>query len=245
MSRQGIVEKTMPAISVRYYTDPLCCWSWAMEPVIEKLMRKWPGQIALQYCMGGLIPDWKTFTDAVNHVSRPSQMGPVWMHAARVGNVPIMHSIWIKDPPASSYLACIAFKCVQFQSEEYAAIYLNSMRRACMIEGMNISRLDILIQLAEELQKEIFPAFDVRQFRRDMQNGKGRDAFREDMHEIKVRDIHRMPTFLVQKENSRSLLISGYHSYEQMEDRFIQHFNLPKKVCGVDCNKECKKNINQ
>ena len=214
-----------------------------MEPVLRKLRRKWPDEITWQYCMGGLIPDWKTFSDAINHVSRPAQMGPVWMHAARVGNVPIMHSIWIKDPPASSYLACIAFKCVQFQSEEHAAMYLNSMRQACMIHGINISRLDILIQLAEEFQKEIFPAFDLRQFKRDMQSGKGRDAFREDMHEIKVRDIHRMPTFLVQKENARSLLISGYQSYEQMEERFIQLFDLPKKVCGVDCDQRCKKNI--
>src|SRR5215217_1540336 len=61
-------------ISITYYTDPLCCWSWVFEPVWQQLQTEFIKQFTWRYCMGGLLPGWKNYYDSVNSVSRPVQM---------------------------------------------------------------------------------------------------------------------------------------------------------------------------
>src|SRR4051794_21017197 len=110
-------------LEITYYTDPLCCWSWGFEPQWRKLLAEFSGKLKTRYCMGGLLPGWKNFHDAVNAVTKPVQMGPVWMHAAQVSGMPIQHNLWVKDPPASSYPACMAVKCAGLQSAEAEDMY--------------------------------------------------------------------------------------------------------------------------
>lgn len=84
--------------------------------------------------MGGLIPSWTNFHDEVNAVTRPVQMGPVWMHAGQVANRPIHHLLWMKNPPSSSYPACIAVKSAQLQSGGHGESLLQRLREAAMVE---------------------------------------------------------------------------------------------------------------
>src|SRR5436190_8530475 len=111
-----MMGKVDAAIEITIFTDPLCCWSWAFEPQLQHLKMILAGQAEWQYRMAGLLPSWNNFQDNVNAVSRPIQMGPVWMHAGQIAQKPICHRLWIDDPPASSYPACIAVKCTQLQS---------------------------------------------------------------------------------------------------------------------------------
>src|SRR5215203_2358567 len=95
-------------LQITYYTDPLCCWSWGMEPAIRRLRYEYAEVIGWRFCMGGLLPDWKRFSDPVNHVSRPAQMGPVWMHAMQITGMEMKTTMWHTSPPSSSYPACTA-----------------------------------------------------------------------------------------------------------------------------------------
>src|SRR5687767_9309029 len=97
----GVIKKE-DRVEITYYTDPLCCWSWALEPQWRKLRYEFGDQIRWKYCMGGLIPNWQTFSDPMNSVARPAQMGPLWMDASQVSGMPIADSIWSQNPPASS-----------------------------------------------------------------------------------------------------------------------------------------------
>ncbi len=110
------MEQADQEIEVTIYTDPLCCWSWAFEPQLQQLKSALTGKASWHYRMGGLIPSWKNFHDEVNSVTRPVQLGPVWMHAGQIANMPINHLVWMKDPPASSYPARIDVKCAQLQA---------------------------------------------------------------------------------------------------------------------------------
>ena len=129
-------------IFISFFTDPMCAWSWAFEEEWQKLKRLLGEHLHVTYHMGGLIPDWKTFTDSVNLVTRPLQMGPVWMHIAETTKVKIDPAIWMRDPPTSSYPACIAFKCAELQSKQAAELYLSILREAVMLFGQNISKTD-------------------------------------------------------------------------------------------------------
>src|SRR5215218_1622348 len=104
---------TADRVQIVYYTDPLCCWSWAFEPQWRKLRYQFGDNLTWRYCMSGLLPGWNQFTDNLNAVSRPVQMGPIWMEAAHISGMPISNRIWITNPPTSSYLSCIAVKCAE------------------------------------------------------------------------------------------------------------------------------------
>src|ERR1700712_580240 len=113
---EAMAQQSLPAkqhgsvkeeVDIAYFTDPLCAWSWAFNPEWVTLLKSNGDRISVTYHMGGLIPDWKTFTDSVNAVDRPQQMGPVWMHIAQTTHAKLDPLIWMRDPPSSSYPACI------------------------------------------------------------------------------------------------------------------------------------------
>src|SRR5690242_4446982 len=103
-------------VKVTFYTDPLCCWSWAFQEVWQRFTADYANDISYSYVLAGMIPDWNTYKDDMNSVATPLQMGPVWMHASEVTHVPMKYSIWHEDPPASSFPPCIAIKTAGLQS---------------------------------------------------------------------------------------------------------------------------------
>lgn len=214
-------------IDITYYTDPLCCWSWAFEPQWRKLLYAFDGQIKYRYCMGGLLPGWKHYNDSVNSVSKPIQMGPVWMHAKQLSGMPMQHNIWIQNPPASSYPACIAVKCAALQSAAAEEAYLRAAREAVMISSENIADNDVLVALAATTAAQI-PGFDVDRFKKDLKDENGFDSFRKDLQETKYYNINRFPTLVVKGDKNRAVIISGYRPYDQVIEAISKLSDLKK-----------------
>jgi putative protein-disulfide isomerase len=204
-------------VTITCYTDPLCCWSWAMKPALDNIRQQFGNSLSWQYRMAGLIPSWENYVDSTNSVSRPFQMGPVWMHASSVSGVPIDSNIWFRDPPASSYPACIAFKSVQLQSGEYAATYLDLLWENCMGAGINISRQSTLVHIAQQL-KSIYTDFDIDEFENCLVDGRGLEAFKADIRETKEHNITRLPSLIFRQPGKASLFITGYKPYDYLLD---------------------------
>lgn len=201
-------------LEVVYYTDPLCCWSWAFEPVIQRLVNEYGKRLSIRYCMGGMLSGWNNYHDTLHAVSRPIQMGPVWLQAKQLTGVALNDTIWFTDPPASSYPACVAVKCAALQSEQLAAQYLFKLRTAVMLKAKNIARKEVLISTAEELAQENL-LFDAGKFTTQLTSQQAIDAFRADMQETKYRGIHRFPSLLLQVRDTRkSLLLTGNRPFE-------------------------------
>ena len=201
--------------NITCYTDPLCCWSWAMEPAWQKLQFEWEGALQVQYKMGGLLPSWQHFKDTANSISRPSQMGPEWMTAAHLSGVPINSRIWITDPPSSSYPACIAVKCVQLQSSAMAETYLRSLRQAVMRDGINIAKTSELLTQTKALAAN-YPDFNASLFQDDLLGHRGKEAFRQDLREVKYLNINRFPTMVIKKGDGTTTVLTGYQTYESL-----------------------------
>jgi predicted DsbA family dithiol-disulfide isomerase len=203
------------AIDIVYYTDPLCCWSWGFDPQLIRLEKEWPGKINWRYCMGGLLPFWGHYVDNYNSIQRPAQMGPLWMHASEMMEVSIAHRIWVEDPPASSYPACIAVKCAEMQSPEMGRLYLHFVRKAVMLYGLNIARYNVLQEVAECVAG-MNKGFSLAQFEEDMQNERGQEAFRKDLQEVKYRGINRFPTLLITQAGAPGKLVTGFRTAEML-----------------------------
>lgn len=205
-------------VEIVYYTDPLCCWSWAFEPQWRRLRYEFSGKIRWRYRMGGLLPDWNSYNDPMNAVSRPLQMGPVWMEARYVSGMPIQDRIWYEDPPTSSYPACIAVKCAELQSVEVGEQYLRCIREAVMLEGRNIAKNEVLIDEAVKLAQKLPQVFDAAQFENDLKQGAGREAFRQDLQKVRYYQIGRFPTLTLQRPSQPGVMITGYRPYSVLLD---------------------------
>ncbi len=221
MQKQGTLKSnllgtTADDVEVTFYTDPLCCWSWAMVPAWDRLMAELGNRLKVCYKMGGLLPSWKHFEDAVHSINRPSQMGPEWMHAAHLSGVTINSQVWITDPPASSYPACIAVKCVQLQSELFVEKFLHFLRKAVMLESKNIAKTAVLLDAGWLLHDE-YPYFDLFRFRDDLLGNPGKEAFKKDLQEVKYLGINRFPTLVVRRSGGSSRILTGYQTHESLK----------------------------
>jgi putative protein-disulfide isomerase len=208
LESRGLHRFAADQVEIIFYTDPLCCWSWAWRPHLEHLKAMLGDQASWDLKMGGLIPDWKHFTDGINAVTRPAQMGPVWMHAGQLAGRPISCQLWHKDPPASSYPCCIAVKCAAWQSVELGFQMLSLLQDACMQEGRNIARKDVLRDVAKLLATNN-SFFDVAQFTDDFENDVGRNLLRADLDAVKKYTITRFPSLII-RSGGKTLLVPGH-----------------------------------
>lgn len=209
-------------VEVTYYTDPLCCWSWALEPHWQRLRSEYAGLITWRYRMGGLLPSWDRYSDPLNDVRRPAQMGPLWLQAAQVSGRPIDARIWVEDPPASSFPACLAVKAAGLQSEAAAERYLCRLREAAMLERRNIAHREVLLDMAHELAETEPHAFDAARFAEDLPGEAAREALRDDLRDVQYRGIGRYPTLTLRGRAGSGVMIVGYRPYEALREALEQ-----------------------
>ena len=204
-------------VDVTYYTDPLCCWSWAMEPQWRQLRQELGESLTVTYRMGGLLPSWNNYSDSLNSIRKPIHMGPEWLHAKYLSGVEIDDRIWIVDPPASSFPACIARKCAELQSKAIGEAYLYLVREAVMTRGRNIAKIAVLLEIASRLA-EGEELFDLDLFQKDLSDDTGLDAFRSDWQETKYLGINRFPTLVLRTAGQSPVVLKGYQSYASLRD---------------------------
>ena len=180
--------------------------------------------------MGGLLPGWNSFRDPLNSINRPAQMGPMWMQAQAISGMPVQHIIWMNQPPASSYLACIAVKAAGIQTTFYGERMLRLIREKIMIEGENTTTENKLLTVAEQLSLQY--DFDKTQFAQDLRNGKGSDLFREDLKEVQFYNIKRFPTFIF-RDQVGGKIITGYQSYSMLENHLLEIKNVEPDNAAV------------
>ena len=204
-------------LSIKYFTDPLCCWSWAFEPILRELKNEMGNTLSIQYYMCGLISSWDNYNDTLNSVSKPIQMGPIWLQAKQMSGTYINDRIWFTDPPASSYPACTAVKCAAMQSEKAEELYLYKLREAVMVHGKNIAKRNILLEIATTLSNEHPGLLDIHLFEQDLISDKVIHAFRNDMQEADYRGITRFPTLLINAPGKKEhLMMVGNRPYKAL-----------------------------
>ena len=199
-------------VHVQYYTDPLCSWSWALEPQWRRLRYELGDQLTWEYRMGGMIADWQSFSDPMNVISRPIQLGPQWFQVRVLSGMALDDRIWLDDPPASSYPAGVAFHAAARQGPAAAEAYLRRLREAVMLDRRNIARPDVLTALAAELAADD-PAFDAERFAADLTSAAALAAFTDDLKEAGFRGIGRFPTLVLRTPDGDGRIIVGYRPY--------------------------------
>src|SRR4051812_13091707 len=97
----------MTCIQIRYYTDPACPWSWALEPSLRRLQTEFGDALQFEYVMAGM-------GDALQD---GPHMALQALEAADRSGMPVDVRIWLRDPPTSSQAAGMAVKAVSEQGD--------------------------------------------------------------------------------------------------------------------------------
>ncbi len=168
-----------------------------MEPGWRRLRYVYGDQVRWQYRMGGLVADAERFEDPVNSVHRPAQWAPQWFEVHKKTGMPLDEKLWLDQPPDSSYPACVAIKAIQRQDPDLAERCLRRLREAAMVRGIDIARREHLEQIVGRVE-----GVDFSEFRRDFE-GAAREDFREDLRDVRYRELGRFPALLFETGEQR------------------------------------------
>ncbi len=202
------------------HTDPYCTWCWGAEPILRKIEEVYGAQVRVAFRMGGLVADISTFYDPSNRIGGPNwyeQVAAHWVEASGRHGMPVDERIFfdLKDSDFSTFPASIAYKSAQFQDEASANLFLRRMREGAAAERRDIQRLDVQLELAEEV------GLDGERFVADIESGRAALAFEGDLGKCRRRGIHGFPTFLVRNpRNGQEILLHGYRRFAELEDAF-------------------------
>lgn len=129
----------MSVVRVRYYTDPACPWSWALEPSFRRLLAQFGDELAVEYVIGGM---GRSFED------RPA-FALQALEAGQQSAMPVDARLWLQDPPASSHAAGMAVKAVAEQADP--GPYLRRLREGFFCRAIKLDNLDALLGEARAL----------------------------------------------------------------------------------------------
>lgn len=123
------------SVEVYFLTNPLCPWSWAIEPIVAPLVRD--ASLAFRV----VLTDW------------PSPPGverakAEWTEAASTTSVAIDQMYWDRVAPKTSLIACAAVKAADFQGASQGLNFLSSVRRAVFEWGEDPTSSETLLALA-------------------------------------------------------------------------------------------------
>ena len=159
-------------LGVRYYTDPACPASWAVEPALRRLILEFGNDLSITYVMGGLAREF----DA------PASMIVPWLDASERSGMPLDPRLWSESPPSSSYPACMAVKAAAEQGSEAAGRYLRTLREGVMCFRRKLDTPEALVSEARSA------GLDVERFRASLDSNAIVEAFGADLEETRAVD---------------------------------------------------------
>jgi predicted DsbA family dithiol-disulfide isomerase len=128
-------------VSISYFTDPFCPWSWAAEPGWRRLQAEFGDQVTITYVISGL---------------GGTQPDPLeWLEASAASGMPVDPRGLMSEPPASTNPAGLAVKAVAEQADP--GPFLRRLREAIFVERRRMDRGDALLDVA----RETAPALDL------------------------------------------------------------------------------------
>ncbi|MBV9810516.1 MAG: DsbA family protein [Solirubrobacterales bacterium] len=126
----------MPVVHTYYYTDPICPWSWALEPAWRKLAFEFGGSLSVTYVMCGMARVLGDTTPLVSEM----------LEASAQSGMPLDARMWLAGAPRSSHPACLAVIAAAEQGDP--APYLRRLREGLLCRRRKLDTADALIEEA-------------------------------------------------------------------------------------------------
>lgn len=130
-------------------TDPMCSWCWATKPHVEAAMRKWGGEVAFDFILGGIN------TDATQPIGEYgiARLDALWHQVTAVTGQTFSH----RYPDGCIYnsvLPCHAVEAARDILGEPPFDYLHRVQELFFVDAANVNDRGVLAQAAGELGME-------------------------------------------------------------------------------------------
>ncbi|MSS72559.1 MAG: DsbA family protein [Candidatus Latescibacteria bacterium] len=207
------------SISVDYYTDPMCSWSWAFQPVLERIRQNYRDRVRIRCRMLPIYEDISQHTDP-----RHSLWGSVrdlaehWREVAQQTGAWIDPGLWLEDPPETCWTACQAYHAAARQDRIVGDRFLLMMREAFLKRRLNVARMDRLGALAQEAAGQM--GLDPERLMRDVKASWTREAVEEDRHAAAEEGIRERPTLVF--EGGHRLVSGPYRLFAGVIDVLLE-----------------------
>lgn len=199
-------------VQIEFFTDPLCVPCQGMLMHLQKLEEKYGHHFGLELKMGGLMPMWELYRN--NGIGTFEEMARHWQAAGLRCGVPTDGSVWLTDPPHSSFPPAIAFKAAQLQDAKKALKFFNRLGEMLFIENKNISRWKSLAQAAEQ------SGLDPVRLKVDHAR-EARHHFEEDILLTEKMEVMGFPTLYFKNDRGHKLELEGYQHFEVLEEKLL------------------------
>lgn len=160
------ILRQMGVVHTYYYTDPMCPWSWALEPALRRLWLEFEGGLAVEFVMCGMARE--VGSAEVSHLV--SEM----LEASAASGMPVDARLWLAGPPRSSHPACLAVKAAAEQGDP--ARYVRRLREGLLCRRRKLDTADALIEEARSV-----PGLDVERLRLALSSHAILEAFGGDL----------------------------------------------------------------
>jgi predicted DsbA family dithiol-disulfide isomerase len=200
------------ALELVLYHDVLCSWCYVADarldflrdeygPLVRWSLRPYPLRPENQ------IPDKKQRAVLARHFRRVSR--------EREGKG-IKPDLWTgQDPPSSSVPPLVALEAALPQGSELQRELLKAMRRAAFIEGINVARRDVQVELVARA------GLDVERFLEDLDDPRLETDVNDAVEEAEALGIKGVPALVIGGE----WLMQGcreMHEYRQVIDKYLR-----------------------
>lgn len=202
-----LTTETMAArVNILYFSDPLCSYCWGSELILRTIKEEFGDDIAIEYRMGGLMPDWSMFD---GKEEGPALVANHWIEASHHIGFQIEGDVWREDPPTSSYPPSIAFRAAMLQGEEKGYRFYNIMREGFFHKKVNVAKRENLIKAAADA------SLDVEEFIRDLE-GRGKEEFEKDLKLAASLEVDLFPTYIFSNKEGKKVRLAGFIGFDQI-----------------------------
>jgi predicted DsbA family dithiol-disulfide isomerase len=203
----------MARVHTYYYTDPVCPWSWALEPALRKLSVEFEGSFEVTFVMCGMARE----------VGDPGHLVGEMLEASAESGMPVDVRLWLAGAPRSSHPACLAVKAASEQVDP--AGYLRRLREGLQCRRRKLDTADALVAEGREV-----PGLDVERLRLGLASHGVLEAFAADLdrcgavspeHHSEGSDRVKLPSLEFRGEDGIVRGVYGPSSYERLREAAV------------------------
>jgi putative protein-disulfide isomerase len=131
-----------------YFSDPMCSWCWGFSPVVEAIGARYGEALPIRLIMGGLRPG---NAQPMSGKAR-SEIRGHWVKVSEASGQPFGESVvdrqgFVYDTDPVARAVVVARRA----EPAMGLLYLRAAHRAFYVEGRDVTSLDVLADLADEL----------------------------------------------------------------------------------------------
>lgn len=172
-------------IEVRYYTDPVCPWSWGSEPKLRRLGWEFGDSLRLHPVMGGLARTYGAeYRDEQGRIGSGadcfSDLMAQWLDVTAATGMPSDPRLWSEARIGSTYPVCMAVIAAREQGDAAGLAYLRRAREALFCERRKLDHTEALLAQAGAA------GIDVERLRVDLASNAIVEAFGADLEEVRT-----------------------------------------------------------